>query len=231
MNRVATETVAAPTRRTVNSTRRAAILAFAAFAVVAIVAVPAVREPIFRAAGSALVVNEPVAAADIIVISLDSGGAGALEAADLVKSGVATRVAVFTDPPSGDDHEFIRRGLPYEDASVRQIRQLGWLGVADVMSIPRPEAGTEGEGQALPPWCDQHQFRSIVFVAARDHSRRVRRVLGRVMKGHQTRVTVRATRYSSFDPDRWWTTRDGVRIEIVELQKLLLEYVLHPVWF
>jgi hypothetical protein len=56
-------------------------------------------------------------------------------------------------------------------------------------------------------------------------------MLGRVMKGHQTLVTVRAARYSSFDPDKWWTTRDGVRIEIVELQKLLLEYVLHPVWF
>ena len=228
---MASKTVAAPTRRSVNSTRRAAIFALAAFAVIACAAVPAVREPILRAAGRALVVNEPVAAADIIIISLDSGGAGALEAADLVKSGIATRVAVFSDPPSGEDHEFIRRGLPYEDASARQIRQLGWLGVADVMSIPRPEAGTEAEGQVLPPWCDQHQFRSIVFVAARDHSRRTRRVLGRVMKGHQTRVTVRAARYSTFDPDKWWTTRDGARIEIVELQKLLLEYVLHPVWF
>jgi hypothetical protein len=229
VNRVTTDTVAAPTGRTIYS--KAAILAFATFAVVGIVAVPAVREPIFRAAGWALVVNEPVSAADIIVISLDSGGAGALEAADLVESGVATRVAVFTDPPSGEDHEFIRRGLPYEDASARQIRQLGWLGVAHVMSIPRSEGGTQGEGQVLSAWCEHHQFRSIVFVAARDHSRRVRRVLGRVMKGHQTRVTVRATGYSSFDPDQWWTTRDGVRTEIVELQKLLLEYVLHPAWF
>jgi len=112
-----------------------------------------------------------------------SGGAGALEAADPVQGGIATRVAVFADPPSGDDHEFIRRGLPYEDASARQIRQLRWLGVTDVMQIPGTEAGTEGEGQVLPPWCAQHQFRSIVFVAARDHSRRWRRVLNRVMKG------------------------------------------------
>jgi hypothetical protein len=51
------------------------------------------------------------------------------------------------------------------------------------------------------------------------------------MKGLQTRVSVRAARYSTFDPDKWWTTRDGVWIEIVEWQKLLLEYVLHPVWF
>src|SRR5262245_19549758 len=93
------------------------MLAVVAFAAAAIVAVPSVRESVLRTAGWALVVTEPVAPADIIVISLDSGGAGALEAADLVKNGIATRVAVFVDPPSGDDLEFIRRGLPYEDAS------------------------------------------------------------------------------------------------------------------
>ena len=211
--------------------RWAAILVVVALAAAAIVVVPSVREPVLRTAGWALVVNEPIAPADIIVITLDSNGAGALEAADLVQSGIATRVAVFADPPSGEDDEFIRRGLPYEDASARQIHQLRWLGVTDVVQIPRTEVGTEGEGQVLPPWCDQHQFRSIVFVAARDHSRRSRRMLDRVMKGHPTRVTVRPARYSSFDPDRWWETRGGVRTEIVELQKLVLDVVLHPMSF
>jgi uncharacterized SAM-binding protein YcdF (DUF218 family) len=207
------------------------ILMVVALAAAALVAVPSVREPVLRTAGWALVVNEPVAPADIIVISPDAGGAGTLEAADLVQSGIATRVAVFADPPSGDDHEFIRRGLPYEDGAARQIRQLRWFGVTDVVQIPRTDVGTEGEAQVLPPWCDQHQFRSIVVVAARDHSRRLRRVLDRAMKGHPTRVTVRPARYSSFDPDRWWETRGGVRTEIVELQKLVLDFVLHPMSF
>jgi hypothetical protein len=235
---VITFTRSDPSQRSSISSRRrrwAPILLVVALAAAAIVAVPSVREPVLRAAGWALVVNEPVAPADIIVVSLDSGGAGALEAADLVHSGIATRVAVFTDPPSGEDHEFIRRELPYEDAGARQIRQLRWLGVTDVVQIPRTEAeteaGTKGEGQVLPPWCDQHQFRSIVFVAARDHSRRLRRVLDRVMQGHPTRVTVRSEHYSSFDPDRWWETRGGVRKEIVELQKLVLDVVLHPMSF
>jgi len=205
------------------------ILAVVALAVAVIAGVPTVREPILRAAGWALVVKESVAPADMIVISLDSGGAGALEAADLVQSGIATRVAVFADPPSGEDLEFIRRGLPYEDGAARQIRQLGWLGVTDVVRIPRTDVGTEGEGEVLPPWCDLQQFRSIVFVATTDHSRRLRRVLDRSMKGHPTRVTVRPTRYSQFDPDRWWETRGGIRTEIVELQKLLLDIVRHPV--
>ena len=208
--------------------RWARVVAAIALVAAVIVGVPAIHEPILRTAGRALVVKESVAPADIIVIALDAGGAGALEAADLVQSGIATQVAVFTDPPRGEDYEFIRRGLPYEDQAARQIRQLGMLGVRNIMRIPRTDAGTEGEGQVLPAWCDQHQFRSIVIVATTDHSRRLRRVLDRAMKGHPTSVAIQTSRYSEFDPDRWWETRGGIRTAIIELQKLLLDIVLHP---
>jgi hypothetical protein len=211
--------------------RWGAMLIVVALAAAAVLAARSIRESVLRAAGGVLVVSEPVAPADIIVIATDSGGAGALQAADLVHSGIATRVAVFTDPPSGEDLEFIRRGLPYEDLAARQIRQLGSLGVTDVVKIPRSEAGSEGEGQALAPWSDRQQLRSIVFVASRDHSRRIRRVLNRAMKGHAARVVVQSERYSNFDPDRWWETRTGTRTEIIELEKLVLDVVLHPISF
>lgn len=207
------------------------MLSVVALGAASIFAVPSVREAVLRTAGWALVINDPLGPADIIVVSMDSGGGGTLEAADLVKGGIATRVAVFTDPPSGEDLEFIRRGLPYEDASARQIRQLRSLAVTNVVQIPRPEAGTSGEGAVLPAWCDQHGLRSIVFVVARDHARRIRRVLYRVMKDHSTHVMVQPTRYSSFDPDRWWETRTGIRTEIEEFEKLVLDVVLHPLSF
>jgi len=61
--------------------------------------------------------------------------------------------------------------------------------------FPRTDVGSEGEGQVLSPSGDQHQFRSIVFVAESDHPRRLRRVLDRAMKGDPTRVTVEPARY------------------------------------
>jgi hypothetical protein len=51
------------------------------------------------------------------------------------------------------------------------------------------------------------------------------------MKGHATRVIVQPERYSVFDPDRWWQTRYGIRTEIAEFQKLVLEVILHPISF
>jgi hypothetical protein len=202
-------------------------LALVGFAIFVVLALRPFREPLLRATGSLLVVSEPVLPADFIVVSLDSGGAGALEAADLVKSGIATRVAVFMDPPSGEDHEFIRRGLPYEDAGARQVRQLRSLGVTEIFQIAKVE-GTESEGDALLAWCREQRLSSIVFVSTNDHSRRTQRVLSRALKGFPTRVMIQPARYSGFDPDRWWESRGGLRIAIVELQKLLLDLALHP---
>jgi hypothetical protein len=203
------------------------VLALALIAL-AIVAVRPVRESVLRGAGWALVAkDQPVALADIIVLTLDSGAAGAIEAADLVRSGVSKRVAVFDEPPTREQEEFTRRGLPYEDASARQVRELKTLGVIDVVHISKVN-GTGDEGQVLPQWSDEQHLRSIVVVAAKDHSRRLRRVLDRVMAGHAAQANVQAARFSDFDPDQWWKTRGGVRTAIVEAQKFLLDLVLHP---
>ena len=193
------------------------------------IGISASRRPILRAAGWALVVKDPVETADVIVLASDADGAGVLEAADLLHSGVAKRVAVFADPPDTVDREFIRRGIPYEDAAAIAVRQLRALGVDTIDHIPRSVAGTEDEGRVLPAWCDQHGFRSVLVVSNSDHSRRLRRVLRRSMNGHRTRVTVRSARYSVFDPDRWWESHDGIRTEVEELEKLLLDVVRHPI--
>jgi predicted protein tyrosine phosphatase len=194
------------------------------------IGVPAIRSHILRSAGWALVLRQPPAkSADIIVVAVDADGAGTLEAADLVRNGVSKRVAVFADPPSPIvDREFLRRGIPYEDAAAVSTRQLRSLGIDNLEQIARTVAGSEEEGDVLPAWCDQHQYRSVVVVTTSDHSRRLARVLRRSMKGHQTSVTVQPSNYSAFDPDRWWLTRGGTRTEIFELEKLLLDLVRHP---
>ena len=99
-------------------------------AAVASFSLPGTRHILLKAAGSILVVNDPVQHSDVIVITIDSDGVGALEAADLVHSGVASRVAVFVDSSDASvEEEFIRRGIHYEGATARLIGQLRALGL------------------------------------------------------------------------------------------------------
>jgi hypothetical protein len=193
-----------------------------------LVLVPALRRPILQAAGRALVVNDPLEPADIIVLSVDSGGAGLLEAADLVHRGISARVGIFANPTDPADDELVRRGVISEAASGQSIRQLSALGVVGAEQVPGTVTGTEAEGNSLFDWCDQKKFRSVLVVSTADHSRRLRRVLRRSGRGHPVKVTVRSASFSAFDPDRWWDTRRGIRTEIVELQKLLLDVARHP---
>jgi len=204
------------------------ILALVVLGVAVVAGARGIREPIFRAAGWALVVDDPFGPADIVVITIDADGAGVLEAADLIHGGIAPRVAVFADPPDEVDREFLRRGVPYEDRAARSRQQLRSLGVTAIEEIPRA-GGTEAEAQVLADWSRERRFRSIVVVCSRDHSRRLRRVFQRSFKGHPTRILVRAARHSTFDPDRWWQDRDGVRTHVVESQKLLLDLIRHPI--
>jgi hypothetical protein len=186
------------------------------------------RTALLRAMGRFLVSTDQVQHADVIVLSVDSDGAGVLEATDLVHARVAARVALFTDPPDRVDREFLRRGVPRFNAAAVSARQLRDLGIGAVEVIAQGVAGTDDESRDLAAWCAQHHYHSVVFVSTTDHSRRTARILARAMRASGVTLGVRASRYSDFDPDAWWQSRTGVRTEIIEAEKLLADILLHP---
>lgn len=198
-------------------------------AAVSATSIPTWRDSLLRAMGRILVVADPSENADVIVIAADAGREGILDAADLVHSGVAARVAVFSVPLHVADRELIKRGIPYSDGMSLIVQQLHSLGVTAVEQIPPPAvAGTEDEARQLPQWCIARGFHTIMLVSAPDHSRRVRRALARTTRGLALQVIVRPSRYSDFDPDAWWLTRGGARTELIELEKLALDVLRHP---
>ena len=198
-------------------------------ALLATIAVLPIRGSLLRGLGRILVVEDVSQPSEVVVVAVDAYDAGVLEASDLVRAGTADQVAVFTDPPNPVDREFLRRGVAYNDAGARAVRQLEELGVARVLQIRRTTAeGSQEMSELLRHWCQEQDIRSMVVVTAPDHSRRVQRLLRRSLNGLNVRVLVRPTRYADFDPDHWWETRAGQRMAIIELQKLALDFILHP---
>ena len=189
--------------------------------------VPALRHSLLRSAGWALVAQDAPAKADFIVISVDGKGAGILEAADLLRAGFAPRIAIFDPPITQVQREFARRGVEYVEPGISSIQLLGALGISGITVIPTAD-GTVAEGRVLQQWCAANSVHSILFVSVADHSRRTRRVLDRALGRHGVSVTVRYSRYSEFDPDSWWQTRGGQRLQAVESEKLLVDLLRHP---
>jgi hypothetical protein len=194
---------------------------------VSVASVPAWRHSLLRVAGWTLVAQDAAAKADIIVVSSDSLGAGMLEAADLVKAGFASRVAIFDRPDTELQRELVRRGAPRYDLKGFSIQVLRSQGVSDIVVLPEV-AGTTDEGRVLQQWCAANSIHSLLFISVTDHSRRSRRVLDRALGQHGVRVMVRYTRWSQFDPDSWWQSRNGQRVQITESEKLLVDILLHP---
>ena len=202
------------------------VLLLVVLGVAGLLAVPASRHALLRSAGWMLVAEDPPAHADIIIVSTDSLAAGVLEAGKLVDAGYASRVALFDRPPSPLQVELMRRGLPNVDLQASLIELLHALGITAIEIIPAV-VGTNDEGDVLRKWCVAKGIRSVLFVSVADHSRRTRRVLGRTLGARGIAVTVRWARFSQFDPDTWWQSRNGQRVEIMESQKLLMDVLRH----
>lgn len=211
------------------NSRRFGLRFFLVSLLVASTVVISARATIGRAMGRALVAEDPVEPADVIVVPEWTQTAGALEAADLVHRGTAASVLVLVKPEQPSTRELVRRGILRANESVWPVKLLGELGVQTVDVIEGSDAGTRAEADALASWCRQRRVGSLIVVTTLDHSRRVGRVVRRAMRDYPTKVIIRPTRYTRFDPDRWWETRDGLRTEIVELEKLLVDIVAHPI--
>jgi hypothetical protein len=208
--------------------RRFGLRLLVAFFLVASVVVVSNRSTVGRAIGRALVAEDQVEPADVVVVPEWTQTAGALEAADLVQSGMATSVLVFVRPEQPSTQELVRRGILEADQSVWAVSLLRRLGVQTVQQIEGSDAGTRSEASSLASWCREHQVRSLIFVTTLDHSRRVGRVVRRSLRDQPTTVIIRPTRYARFDPDHWWQTRDNMRTGVVELEKLIVDVLIHP---
>jgi hypothetical protein len=210
--------------------RALAALAVLAAIILLVLLVPTLRRDVLRAAGWALVAEDPLQPANLIVLSTDAGDAGVLEAVDLLHRGLAPRVAIFSTLLTPAAYELRRRGVPYSDTGLLERREFEALGIpsAAIEDVTPRVSGTTDETKVLPSWCAQQRCGAVIFISTTDHSRRSRRALHRALDGSPTHVILHYSRYSYFDPNRWWLTRTGIRTELTEAQKLLFELLRHP---
>ncbi len=175
-------------------------------------------------AGRYLMAEDPLAPADVIFVL---GGARAerwLESVDLYRDGHAPHVLLSIGRPEDAETRLRAMGIRYpsEPELARDAMEQMGVPAASVTLLPRPVDNTAQEAEAIHPLATAAGWRRIIVITSKYHTRRSGFAFRREFDGTGVQIIVRATRYDTATPDRWWTSRGDVRFVTSEFQKLLL---------
>jgi uncharacterized SAM-binding protein YcdF (DUF218 family) len=174
------------------------------------------RDPLLRMAGNFWVVDERPQASDAIVILGDDdyNADRAARAAELFKAGVAPEVVA-----SG---RFLR---PYASVAELERHDLADRGVSagSVILLAHHAENTRDEALAIGQFLFSHGWKRITVVTSNYHTRRARYICERAFPAG-TSLRVVAARDSAYDPDRWWQSREGVKIFVHEFGGMIVAF-------
>jgi uncharacterized SAM-binding protein YcdF (DUF218 family) len=191
--------------------------------VVALALLWTARERVLVGLGEFLVVSDPPAAVDAILVLSGEPTERVWEAADLLREGRAPLLVLTTPlrPPAAA--ELAARGVVLEGEPEVARRIAAGLGVppAAVLQVPDAVDSTEDEALAFRRFAAGRGWRAVAVVTSPYHTRRTRALFREVLGPAGIRVSVVPSRHGAFRAADWWRRRAGVRNLIVEYQKLL----------
>jgi len=179
------------------------------------------RGPLLTGVGGLLYHEDPLEPAEAIAV-LGGGGLDRLvEAADLFVAGYAPVVVLTRTPEVPVIAELQARGLGVSTEVELRLEYLEALGVPreETTVLQRVVESTQREAELIAEWAESREVARIIVVTTAFHTSRTRFVFDRVFRGHPTRILVRPSASSAFDPANWWRTRSDFRTGLFELQK------------
>ena len=170
------------------------------------------------ALGRWLVVADPLAASDAIVVVAGAPPAREVEAASLYQRGLAPVVALSRARERNTVARQLAR-LPHGQSVAAGI--LVTLGVPEP-AILRLDREVENSVEELAHVADVARargFRRIILVSSPPHTRRLRTIWNTLPT--EVTVLIHPTPYETFDASRWWRSRHGTETVIHELGGML----------
>jgi hypothetical protein len=195
---IAASTTAAPNPRRRRWRRRLAVLAVLLGLVVLF------HVPLLRHLGEFLVHDEPLAAADALIVH----GAGDVRQIErLYKDGWVKKVVLIEDSSSRLARYNV---IPTEESTLR--RALAARSLPDTMlTVQAGRFKTNWDrARYLKDWLEQHPAARVIVLADEFDSREAEYVYRSVLGPEAGRVIWHAVRDVRYDPSNWWHKRQGV---------------------
>jgi uncharacterized SAM-binding protein YcdF (DUF218 family) len=162
--------------------------------------------------GTWLVVEDPLAHSDVIVVLSGRLPERAVEAARVYQAGYAEQV--WISPPVSPADELKAMKISYLGEDFYNEKVLIAEGVpADAIRIlERPDANTEAEVRQIAEDLHNLDFHSAILVTSKAHTRRVR-TIWRKLVGSEPQMIVRYANDDTYDGVHWWRhTRDALDV-------------------
>jgi len=197
-------------------------------AVVTVVFVLAVlfRVPLLRSIGQALLSEDPLREADIIVVLMGRIPDRVVHGVDLFHEGYAQQLLMV-------------RTREYEEYEIVETLGLDIPGVVDInrdialqLGVPEDSLvvldygadSTHDEALAVQAYLEEHGGDTVIIATSRYHSARSKKIFQRVL-GDGYEVLSSPSPYDPYEPTNWWNYRHQARNVIFEYQKLVNLYL------
>jgi len=174
-------------------------------------------------AGRYLVVEDPLERADAIFVLAGARVERWLEAAELYREGWAPRIILSPGRQEDAEIQLRARGIrfPAEAGLIRDALIQMQVPADAIVILPESVDNTAQEATAVRTLSAGTDWQRIIVVTSKYHGRRSAYAFRREFRGSPVRVLMRASRFDTASPERWWTRRSDFRFVTWELQKLV----------
>ncbi len=189
------------------------------------------RARVLTAIGDGLTVAEPPAPAEVMVVSLASARAAALEVAALHRAGLGRRIVLARWQDEPLDDEMRRLGVPWLPVHELVVAMLEKSGVPRdaIQVLDTPIDGLNTEVAAIAGFARATRPASLLYVTSRSHGRRAFWLLHRLVP-EGTTLRVHAPASDAFRADTWWHSRADSREVVMEYLRWANTFVLRDFW-
>jgi len=177
-----------------------------------------------RRAGAWLVKEDESVHADAIVILMGTIADRVLQAVDLYKQEVADKV-IFAEVSVTAYQILEARGFHIKSTAEEVHDALITLGIPsdNVNMLPGDATSTLMEALIVRDYLNNNPgIDTLLIISSAPHTRRASIIFKTVIKKSEMPVTVLCSpsSYSKYNSEKWWHTKDGIRVVLLEYLKL-----------
>ena len=160
-----------------------------------------------------LVLSEPLAKADAIVVLGGQTPIRALEAARIYHQGWAAEVWLTYPPETVEERELASQGVGYvrEHEYSRRVLEKAGVPAGAIQALENPTINTEEEVRELSKRLAARGQHRLIIVTSKAHTRRVR-IIWRMLAAEGLEAVVRYAPADPFSGNDWWKNSSDVLI-------------------